>query len=86
MQEQKNNEFFILCSGEQIKDLKELAFAFESMHPDVFNHHVNEEKNDFANWIENTFKEKELATNIHLKHNSKDSQIEVLKHLVEKNN
>ncbi|MBN2881476.1 hypothetical protein JXM83_05505 [Candidatus Woesearchaeota archaeon] len=76
--------FFITNAGEQIKDLKELAQNFATMHPDVFNHHVNEQRNDFATWVENIFKEKELATTLHLTHNAKDSQIAVLNHLVEK--
>lgn len=78
------NNFFILNSGEELKSVKELATAFENMHPDVFFHHANENKNDFANWVDDVFKEKELATELSLKHNSKDSQIAVLKHLVEK--
>lgn len=78
------DKYFILCNGKIIKNIRELALAFENMSFEIFNHHVNHERNDFANWIRDIFSEKDLATELNLKHNAKDSELTVLRFLVEK--
>ncbi|MDD5087074.1 MAG: hypothetical protein PHV16_04965, partial [Candidatus Nanoarchaeia archaeon] len=50
---------FILCNGQQVKNVKELADALEVLDDDVFNHHVTFDRNDFANWIKDVFKDEE---------------------------
>jgi hypothetical protein len=55
---------FWLCDGRTLKSLDELAVALRGMNPDVFNYHVNKEKNDLANWIKNIIGDKQLATSI----------------------
>jgi hypothetical protein len=77
-------KYFKLCNGKIIKDIKELALAFETMTLEVYNHHANHERNDFSNWIKDIFGEKDLATELHLVHNSKDAEIVVLKFIVSK--
>src|SRR3989338_2785773 len=42
---------FYLKDGKQVKTMMELADQLEGMTDDVFQHHVNIMKNDFANWI-----------------------------------
>lgn len=77
-------KYFKLSNGKIIKDLKELALAFETMPYDVFNHHANHERNDFSKWVNDIFLEKTLATDLNLTHNSKDAEIVVLKFIVNK--
>lgn len=55
---------FWLCSGQILKNLKELAESLEEMSDEIFNYHVNQTKNDFADWVGDVFKEKKLATDL----------------------
>lgn len=52
---------FHFQDGDAIKSLKELKEKIESISYDEFYGHVNDEKNDFANWTEDVLQEKELA-------------------------
>lgn len=52
---------FALCTGEKISSLDQLSEAINLIEPESFMVHVNEEKNDFANWVEYVFGEVELA-------------------------
>jgi hypothetical protein len=52
---------FQLVSGEILKSLDDLSEAINLIDPEVFQHHVNPEKNDFATWVEGVFGEHELA-------------------------
>lgn len=52
---------FWLHGKKTLKSLKELSIAFKGMKKEVFEHHVNKEKNDFANWIRDVQQDKELA-------------------------
>ncbi len=54
-------EAFITSEGEELKNLDELLDALNRATPEQFRKHVNEEKNDFANWIRNSVKDPELA-------------------------
>jgi hypothetical protein len=42
---------FYCLDGSRFWNLEDLARAVGSMSEEVFAHHVNEEKNDFANWV-----------------------------------
>lgn len=64
MMEVKPENYFWLRDGRALKDLHELSDAFEKMHDDIFKHHVNNEKNDFANWIRDIIKDEKLAEKI----------------------
>jgi len=55
---------FWLSDGRTLKNLKELAQALETMDEAVWKYHVNEEKNDFANWIEGVFGQNQLGASI----------------------
>lgn len=52
---------FRLSNGEELSSLDELSEAINLIDPDTFHHHVNENNNDFANWVEQVFDEPELA-------------------------
>lgn len=55
---------FILRTGQRLKNLKELYTFLKNVDEAIFNHHVNRNKNDFANWIRDVLKEKELSTQL----------------------
>lgn len=57
-------KYFWLHSGQGIRSIRELLEAIPLLSTDEFEEHVNEEKNDFANWLEGIFNEKELATEL----------------------
>lgn len=53
---------FWILGGKSIKNIIELARELKQMTPDTFTHHVNDEKNDFASWVEYCVKDSQLAT------------------------
>ena len=55
---------FILSNGRVLKNLYELANALQSIDSDTFSHHVNSQKNDFANWIRHVYQDERLADEI----------------------
>ena len=57
-------EIFRTRAGGEIKNLKELMHVLGDISPDSFAHHVNSERNDFANWIRNSVKDAELADSL----------------------
>jgi hypothetical protein len=52
---------FWVTDGTIIADLVELSAALKTMERDVFAHHVNAERNDFADWVEWVLGDSELA-------------------------
>ena len=56
--------YFRLGNGVELKSIKDLMEYIPKMSNDEFKAHVNNEKNDFANWIDNVFHENELANKI----------------------
>lgn len=59
-----SKKFFWLRSGRGIKSVMELFEAVGEMPDDEFFEHVNEQKNDFANWMKHVFEDKPLADKI----------------------
>jgi hypothetical protein len=55
---------FWVTDGRVISNLAELHDALKVMNSDVFAHHVNKEKNDFANWIADILGDADLAQNL----------------------
>ena len=56
----ETNQFW--CKdGIALSNLKDLKSALQSMSNETFMHHVNSEKNDFYNWINDIIGDKELA-------------------------
>ena len=52
---------FRVTNGKTIKNLYELASELASMDEEVFRHHVNDERNDFHNWILHIVRDEHLA-------------------------
>ena len=80
--EAPHDKRFVLKDGRVLKDLVELSHALEHMSDDVFNHHVNNSKNDFRNWVRDVFSQKELAAELEKAKTRSELQLAVLKHIV----
>lgn len=62
----KPEESFKLKSGENIHTIADLQRALFNMPKPVFEHHCNQEKNDFSNWARSSLMEEELASLLEL--------------------
>jgi len=78
----KPEHYFILVTGVPLKSLKELVNSFETMNDWVFNHHVNESRNDFSNWIKDILKLEDLSTEIKEIRNIREMELKILKYIV----
>jgi aromatic ring-opening dioxygenase catalytic subunit (LigB family) len=74
--------FFILVTGVPIKNLNELAHSLENMNDWVFNHHVNDSRNDFATWVNDVLKDRKLAQLIRNTKNIRELELIVLRYIV----
>lgn len=73
---------FIVKNGTRIKNLRELYSSLQSMDDITFNHHVNDFKNDFHNWVRDIHKDNELASEL-LAAKTKEEMAETLKRRIE---
>lgn len=55
---------FWLADGHKLMNLKELRNALTTIPPDVFNHHVNDQRNDFANWTRDVVRDPDLSDDL----------------------
>lgn len=76
------DKYFVLHDGRTIKGIKELADIMDNINDEIFYYHVNDQKNDFSNWIRDVFNEITLAENIQDMRNKIDVQLEIYKHLM----
>jgi hypothetical protein len=76
--------YFILCNGKPIKNIKELADMIENMEDNVFNYHVKPDHNDFSAWIKDIFKDVELAEKLKAAKDKKHFQLVLYKHISHK--
>lgn len=58
-------QYFLLHDGRALRDLRELHEALKNMSPELFSFHVNEERNDFTNWIRGVFHDEILADEVY---------------------
>jgi hypothetical protein len=63
---------FFLNDGIHISNLNQLVSMLENMDVETFNRHVNDQKNDFYNWIYHALDEKTLALKIRNIRNKKE--------------
>ncbi len=73
---------FVLKDGNKVTNLFDLAAKMEQMNQEVYGHHVNEEKNDFSNWIKDVYEEPEIAQKVSKAQNRSQAQLEILKALM----
>jgi hypothetical protein len=57
-------QYFILRNGQPVRSLKELIEILEYIDDTTFDHHVNEYRNDFSNWIRDVIGDAELADDV----------------------
>ncbi|MFH1510278.1 MAG: DUF5752 family protein [Candidatus Woesearchaeota archaeon] len=55
---------FMLADGRKLRSLTELIHSLKDMSDEVFTHHVNDFKNDFATWVHDIFEDKELSAEL----------------------
>lgn len=55
---------FWVNNGPILKNIEELANVLPEMSDDTFQHHVNNEKNDFSNWIRDVIGDENLANDL----------------------
>jgi hypothetical protein len=75
-------KYFWVVDGTVIRSIKELAQAVDSMDYNIYQHHVNNGRNDFAQWIEDVFKLTSLGRELRQSNNKDRTVITILKHLV----
>lgn len=78
--------YFVLKNGGLIKSLEDLVLIIKTIDKDTFDYHVNNEKNDFANWIRYVFKAGRLSDIISgYDYSQKENIIKAInKHLAER--
>lgn len=75
------HECFWTTDGQILKNLEDLALAFASMHETVFLYHANEDKNDFANWVEHVLADSKTAAELRTATTPKKAATIAKKHL-----
>jgi hypothetical protein len=60
----EQEQAFYCRDGKVAKSLDDLALILRDMKDDEFSHHVNDYKNDFANWILHVLNDRELAESV----------------------
>lgn len=76
--------YFWTSNGMVIRNMQELADAFERMEPHIFYNHVTEDRNDFSTWVYNVLNDKVLAATLGGIKTKEESQIATLKHIIRK--
>lgn len=74
--------YFFLSDGRPLKNLLELADAMEEMTDEIFHHHVDEHKNDFARWVNDVMGDEELAIKLGHAKTRASHQLIILKHMI----
>jgi len=77
----KPEQCFWVNNGPIIRNLNEMVNELVYMKEETFEHHVNEEKNDIANWIGDILKDEELANDIK-KFKSKEKILEKIQNRI----
>ena len=66
---------FWVYHGPVLKDLRELREALERQISDAqFAHHVGQDRNDFANWVDHVLEEKDCARALRRAHSVSDAR------------
>lgn len=58
------DQCFWVNNGPALRNIKDLSDALKGISEDSYAYHVNEEKNDFANWVLNALKDETLASKL----------------------
>lgn len=60
----KEENYFYVHNGAVLKSKEDLLGCLRNIDDESFNHHVNPEKNDFASWVRDILKDKNLSENL----------------------
>jgi hypothetical protein len=55
---------FWLHNGDAIRNIHDLKHAFDIMTQEQFTYHLNQDKNDFALWVQNVLQDNECAEDL----------------------
>ena len=85
METKKENEgiFYLHGSDRKIINLSGLAKELKYMDQHIYEHHVNFQRNDFANWVKHSLNEHALSSNIEGYISKTELELQVLRHLLE---
>ncbi len=78
------NVAFHAIDGAEIRSILGLADALGEMSDDTYYHHVNQDNNDFANWINAVFNEKALAQDMKRAGGRLEAEICILRYMLKK--
>jgi len=84
MQQVPEEQHFYFVNGQRVKNVKELAEIMDRIEQEVFDYHVNEEKNDFYSWVKHVFNDLELAEKLVGVTGPKHLQFTIYKHVADK--
>ncbi|MDA8596998.1 hypothetical protein N9L26_01535 [Candidatus Pacebacteria bacterium] len=74
-------ECFWTTDGKILRDLTELKEALDQISEETFVHHVNEERNDFADWVEQVLADRACATDLRKSTKPTTARTIVVRHL-----
>ena len=77
------DKYFYVHNGMTIRNLDELAVALDLMDGHIFEYHVNNNKNDFSNWVKEIIKKEGLAKEL-LNIKSKTASSERIRRYIDK--
>lgn len=77
-------KWFYLAGGKSAQSIEELAQVLKEVPDNEFVFHVNGAKNDFANWVEGVFEERDLADELRHVMERKDT-VRVLEQYLHRN-
>ncbi len=78
------DKVFVLVNGHRLKNVKELADIMEKLEDYVFEHHVTEDRNDFATWLKDVFRDIDLAKEVAGCKDKKHIQLVLYRHISHK--
>lgn len=77
----EEKDYFYVQDGTVLKDLNDFMLKMKTISDESFSHHVNAEKNDFANWTREVLKDGKLALSVSKAKTPKDVLVAIQKRL-----
>ncbi len=78
------DNFFFLCDGRVVKNVRELVYLLDDISDETFYHHVTADRNDFAAWISDVVKDYELGEKVGKEKDRLHMQLAICRHLIKK--
>lgn len=78
----EDSKTFYLKGDKKFSSIKTFAKELIQMPKEVYEHHVNNHKNDFSTWVKHSVKDEKLAQKIEGEIDKIEMEITVLRHLV----